>query len=173
MSVDYDSNSWATPFWLYNYIAKEFCVVLDACASDKNHKHPCYITKKQNALEINWKTYSKSTGVGDTVWVNPPYGRGELKKWINKAVETAFLDMMTVVMLVPATPDAKWFSDFVSEVRFITGGRISFIHPETNQEIKGNTKGSMFLIFKPWHPTGSSIVTTYVEREYIKLRGSE
>jgi len=37
----------------------------------------------------------------------------------------------------------------ISEIRIITGGRLTFIHPETGKPVAGNTKGSMFVIFRP------------------------
>lgn len=53
-------------------------------------------------------------------------------------------------MLVPATLDAKWLPiNEISEIRIITGGRLTFIHPESGKAVAGNTKGSMFVIFRP------------------------
>jgi len=52
--------------------------------------------------------------------------------------------------LVPATLDAQWLPvNDISEIRIITGGRLSFYHPITNKKVSGNTKGSMFVIFRP------------------------
>ncbi|ELU6738303.1 phage N-6-adenine-methyltransferase, partial [Escherichia coli] len=36
------------------------------------------------------------------------------------------------------------------EVRIITDGRINFIEPSTGLERKGNSKGSMLLIWRPF-----------------------
>ncbi|WP_274537451.1 DNA N-6-adenine-methyltransferase, partial [Escherichia coli] len=46
-----------------------------------------------------------------------------------------------------------WFSkalESVDEVRIITDGRINFIEPSTGLEKKGNSKGSMLLIWRPF-----------------------
>ena len=57
---------------------------------------------------------------------------------------------VTSVLLVPATLDAQWLPiSEISEIRIVTGGRLSFYHPETNKKVNGNTKGSMFVIFRP------------------------
>lgn len=75
---------------------------------------------EQNGLKQIW------TGV---CWCNPPYGRG-IEKWMKKAYESN----ATVVCLVPARTDTKWFHDFVlgkAEIRFIRG-RLKF----------GNSKNS-------------------------------
>ncbi|STY61388.1 DNA N-6-adenine-methyltransferase (Dam) [Mannheimia haemolytica] len=36
-----------------------------------------------------------------------------------------------------------------NEVIDIIGGRIAFVHPITGQEIKGNSKGQMVVVFDP------------------------
>ena len=83
------------------------------------------------------------------VWVNPPYGRGFIKKFMNKAIEEKAKGV-TTVMLVPATLDAQWLPIAqISEIRIVTGGRLSFYHPTTGKKVNGNTKGSMFVIFRP------------------------
>lgn len=57
---------------------------------------------------------------------------------------------VTTVLLVPATLDAQWLPiNEISEIRIVTGGRLSFYHPITGAKVNGNTKGSMFVIFKP------------------------
>ena len=84
-----------------------------------------------------------------TVWINPPYGRGMIKKFMYKCIEQKEKGV-TSVLLVPATLDAQWLPiDEISEIRIITGGRLTFIHPKTGKSVAGNTKGSMFVIFRP------------------------
>jgi len=61
-----------------------------------------------------------------TVWCNPPYGR-QIGKWVEKAYNES-LQGATVVMLLPARTDTKWFHDFIygkAEIRFIRG-RLKF-----------------------------------------------
>lgn len=51
------------------------------------------------------------------------------------------------------TMSVGWFSkalESVDEVRIITDGRINFIEPSTGLEKKGNSKGSMLLIWRPF-----------------------
>ena len=60
---------------------------------------------------------------GVTAWCNPPYGR-EIANWVRKASE----ESGTVVMLLPARTDTRWFHEFVwkkTEIRFIKG-RLKF-----------------------------------------------
>ena len=70
--------------------------------------------------------YAKIGGGQGTIWCNPPYGR-ELNKWVKKAYETA-QQGETVVMLLPARTDTKWFHEYIygkAEIRFIKG-RLKF-----------------------------------------------
>ena len=142
LESDY-KNSWGTDPLVFDALNKEFNFDLDAAASDENFKCSRYLTISDDALSINWSTYYKCA------WINPPYGRGYIKKFMNKCIEQKAKGV-TSVMLVPSTLDAQWLPiDDISEIRIITGGRLSFIHPITGKKIAGNTKGSMIVIFRP------------------------
>ena len=100
-------------------------------------------------VKTNNSVYGNSKQLNKNVWLNPPYGRGYIKKFMAKAVEEKAKGV-TTVMLVPATLDAQWLPiNEISEIRIVTGGRLSFYHPLTNKKVHGNTKGSMFVIFRP------------------------
>ncbi len=107
---------WSTPQALYDELDDEFHFTLDPCATDDNAKCNTYFTKEQDGLSQDW--------TGHTVFMNPPYGRG-IFKWIEKAWSEAV--HATVVCLVPARTDTRWWHDFCmrGEVRFLRG-RISF-----------------------------------------------
>ena len=64
--------------------------------------------------------------MGGVVWCNPPYGK-DICKWVKKAYESS-LEGATVVMLIHARTDTKWFHEWVyhkAELRFVRG-RIKF-----------------------------------------------
>ncbi|EPZ9534204.1 phage N-6-adenine-methyltransferase [Shigella sonnei] len=85
------------------------------------------------------------------IWNNPPYSN--IRPWVEKAAEQCIQQRQTVVMLVPEDMSVGWFSkalESVDEVRIITDGRINFIEPSTGLEKKGNSKGSMLLIWRPF-----------------------
>ncbi|MBO9492131.1 phage N-6-adenine-methyltransferase [Endozoicomonas sp. G2_1] len=166
--MDYDKNSWSTPRYIFDAMAKEFDFVLDAAASADNHKCPLFLTKEMDALNVNWRTYVGNTDSNNqAVWLNPPYGKGEIAPFVDKALRESVFNNFTVVMLVPATPDARWWPAQCSEKRFITEGRVSFVHPETGKPINGNTKGSAFLIFRPL--SNSQNLITEVSRETLQF----
>ena len=137
-------NSWGTDKRLFNKLDAEFHFDIDLAASEKNALCDRFYTSNFSALEQPWDLTGKVT-----CWCNPPYGRGFIKQFMQKAAKER-LKGVTTVMLVPATLDAKWlpFSE-ISEIRIITGGRLSFVHPITGKMVAGNTKGSMLVIFRP------------------------
>lgn len=114
------TDMWETPKDLFDKLDEEFKFQTDVCAIKQNAKCKRFYTPEQNGLKQIW------TGV---CWCNPHYGRG-IEKWMKKAYESS----ATVVCLVPARTDTKWFHDFVlgkAEIRFIRG-RLKF----------GNSKNS-------------------------------
>ena len=112
-----NTDMWETPQWFFNELDNEFGFTLDACAIKENAKCYNFYSPEQNGLNQPW------TG---TVWCNPPYGR-QISKWVKKAHESAG-NGTTVVMLLPARTDTKWFHDYiygVAEIRFVRG-RLKF-----------------------------------------------
>lgn len=113
------TDEWATPQSLFDELNTEFHFDLDPCATDENHKCDEYYTKADDGLTKNW--------AGRSVFCNPPYGR-QIGKWVRKAYEEAQKPGTTVVLLVPARTDTKWFHDYIygkAEIRFIKG-RVRF-----------------------------------------------
>ncbi len=113
------SENWATPQSFFNHLNAEFNFDLDPCADDTNHKCDLYFTKEQDGLAQNWG--------GHCVFCNPPYGR-EVGKWVEKGFRTNREYGNTVVMLLPARTDTKWFHEFIyhkADVRFVRG-RLKF-----------------------------------------------
>lgn len=141
-------NSWGTDPIIFNAINKEFDFQIDCAASIENNKCSMFYSKENSALDYDWSE-RLGTRRNNNVWINPPYGKGFIKKFMDKCIEQKAKGV-TSVLLVPATFDTQWLPiSEISEIRIITGGRLSFYHPETNKKVDGNTKGSMFVIFRP------------------------
>ena len=101
---------WATPQDFFDKLNDEFHFGLDVCAIPENAKCQRYYTPERDGLVQEWN------GV---CWCNPPYGRG-IGKWVKKAYE----NKSTVVCLLPARTDTKWFHDYIlgkAEIRFVRG----------------------------------------------------
>ena len=127
---------WETPDDLFERVNREFKFTLDAASSHENAKCAKHYTETENGLSQNWG--------GETVWVNPPYGK-ELPVWIGKCAHEGRKPNTTVVMLIPARTDTKAFHEHIygkAEIRFIKG-RLKF---------KGAKAGapfpSMLVIFR-------------------------
>lgn len=105
---------WATPPSFFNRLNEEFNFTLDACASADNAKCDRYFTTEDDGLAQDWGR--------ETVWVNPPYGRGVTGRWVEKAFRASQLGAL-VVMLLPARTDTRWWHDWAlkGEVRFVRG----------------------------------------------------
>jgi len=106
------TEEWATPQNIFDTLDREFNFTLDPCSTDENHKCKTYFTKKENGLAQSW--------VGHSVFMNPPYGT-EIGKWVKKAWLSAHKENTTVVCLLPARTDTKWFHKYCAhgEIWFI------------------------------------------------------
>lgn len=107
-----------TPQDFYDMMDAEFHFDLDVCATDDNAKCDYYFDKEVNGLLQEWY---------DVCWMNPPYGRGVID-WVSKAYFEARDGNATVVALLPARTDTKWFHTYIygkAEIRFLRG-RLKF-----------------------------------------------
>lgn len=129
------SCEWSTPQDLFDQLDAEFHFELDVCATSENAKCSRYYTVADDGLSKPWDA--------ETCWCNPPYGT-LVSAWVAKAAQSAN-EGRTVVMLLPARTDTRWFHDYIyghAEIRFIRG-RLKF----------GGSKNaapfpSMIVIFK-------------------------
>ena len=146
-----------TPRWLFNALHLEFNFILDVAALPVSALCDRYLTPDEDALSVDWGDYIPADERSPWCWCNPPYS--DIGPWVEKAIEQQGRGIGTV-MLVPQDTSTEWYPGMrASEVRHITGyhdangkwrnGRVSFINKATGQEMKGNPKGSMLLIFAP------------------------
>lgn len=140
MNVHFSSKTdlWETPQDFFDKLNKEFAFTLDVCALSQNAKCKRFITPEADGLQVGWK--------GEICWMNPPYGR-YIGRWVAKA---AMREARTVVCLLPARTDTKWFHDYIygkAEIRFIKG-RLKFGDSKNSAPFP-----SMIVIFKPHENT--------------------
>lgn len=114
------TDEWATPKDFFDTLNEEFDFTLDPCASTDNAKCDKFYTKEQDGLKQDWS--------GERVFCNPPYGK-VIGDWVKKCSEEAKKPNTTVVALIPARTDTRYFHEFIyrkaREVRFIKG-RLKF-----------------------------------------------
>lgn len=140
----YSSNKddWETPDHIFYAANQRHKFTLDVCADERNHKCTKYFTESDNGLMQTWSD--------NICWMNPPYSANS--DWMAKAVEE-FKKGTTVVCLVPARTDTKWFHKYVwpfASVEFFKG-RIKFIGGVI--PVGGKTNGAPFpsclVIYEP------------------------
>lgn len=128
---------WETPQDFFDELDQEFHFELDVCATNDNYKCDCYFTPEQDGLSQDWDC--------DVCWCNPPYGK-EIGRWVEKAYKTVEQNKNTVVMLLPARTDTKWFHEYIygkAEVRFVKG-RLKFGGAKNSAPFP-----SMVVVFRP------------------------
>lgn len=105
----------STPDDLFKQLDEEFHFILDVCADEKNAK--CMYFPGDFGLTQDW--------IGPA-WMNPPYGRKTIGKWLKKAVQQTTRGVTTVALL-PARTDTDWFWSWCLpfEIRLIKG-RVQF-----------------------------------------------
>lgn len=113
-----ETNEWPTPQAFFDRLHAEFNFTLDPCSDGVNNKCAKYFTVEDDGLAQSWAPY--------TTFMNPPYGRA-IGDWIKKAYEESQKGV-TVVALIPARTDTKYWHDYVmkaAEIRFVKG-RLKF-----------------------------------------------
>lgn len=143
------SDERATPQDFFDKCHTEFHFTVDAAANKRNAKLDRFWDKRANGLKQSW--------AGERVWCNPPYSRGNLEPWVEKA---ALFEAKVAVLLVPVWTDRKWFQEVFNcphpewqalgssgLVRFLPG-RLKFGMPgKKKQETSGAPFPCMLLIF--------------------------
>ncbi|WP_196596051.1 DNA N-6-adenine-methyltransferase [Pectinatus frisingensis] len=129
------TDMWETPQGLFDKLNNAFSFDVDVCALPENAKCERYFTPEQDGLSQKWQ---------GKCWMNPPYGR-QIGTWIQKAYESA-LGGATVVCLLPARTDTRWFHNFCmksSDIRFIKG-RLKFSNSKNPAPFP-----NMVIVFSP------------------------
>ena len=143
------TDEWRTPESLYNQLNAEFGFDVDAAATTENAYQEMYFgpdrlnPAHRDALAVeNWAAYGK------VFWLNPPYSK--CREFLTKASKESREHGVTVVCLVPARTDTRWFHEVVwdremhrpergVEVRFLKG-RLTF---------EGASAGAPFPRWRP------------------------
>lgn len=130
-----NTDLWATPQDFFDQLHAVFHFETDVCALPENAKCPAFFQPSDDGLAQEWR------GV---CWMNPPYGR-EIGAWVEKAYRSAKENGATVVCLLPARVDTRWWHDFCrkGEVTFIKG-RLKFGGSKT-----GAPFPSAVVVFRP------------------------
>jgi phage N-6-adenine-methyltransferase len=140
------NNCWCTPKDFFKELDQEFRFNLDPCCTHKSALCDKHFTPDEDGLKQDWGGYN--------VFVNPPYGR-EIGKWVKKCFDESKKHNTTIVLLIPARTDTKYFHEYIlnkAEIRFIKG-RLKFIDLdfkglEENRKLPPAPFPSMVVIFR-------------------------
>jgi phage N-6-adenine-methyltransferase len=130
---------WQTPQKVINWLSP---IHTDPCAgpnttigSQNNY------TKEDNGLKQDWH---------GRVFVNPPFTSKE--DWLEKTItESQSSNVQTVFVVTPDSTDTKsWWHKYIAEHAdyiWFSEGRISYIDPETGEQMGSPTFGTAISIF--------------------------
>lgn len=113
---------WETPPHIYAPLHREFRFTLDPCCTKETAKCEFFYTPEDDGLSKSWE--------GHTCFVNPPYSRGNIDKWVEMCRNEGNKLFTRVVALLPVSTSADWFHKFIidqAEVRFIDK-RVRFVN---------------------------------------------
>jgi len=113
------SEEWETPKDFFEKLDKRFNFTLDPCCTTGTAKCKNFYTKEDDGLSKDWG--------GHQVFVNPPYGR-QIRKWVEKSFKESRKGNTTVVMLIPARTDTRYWHDYCMKANciFFVKGRLHF-----------------------------------------------
>jgi len=106
-----DSDAQSTPDWLFQDLHSIYGFILDAAANESNHKVDRWFGpggEAEDALAVDWPTGR------EWIWLNPPYSRGNQRKFVEKAIEEAWKGSKTLALL-PADTSTRLFHDCIWE----------------------------------------------------------
>lgn len=126
------SDEWATPDDLFAVLDAEFHFTFDVAATSANSQADTWMDKAIDGLKAPWDM--------GPVWLNPPYSN--IGAWLAKAQREVKIHGVTVVCLLPCSPDVKWWAEHVegkAEVRLLTRstlrtGRVHFVRPDGSSD---------------------------------------
>ena len=142
-------DDWATPPALFEALDAEFGFALDAAASEKTAKCAEWYGDDSGTFRDALAPGACWDHCDGPTFLNPPYGHA-VGAFMEKAREESTKGA-TVVCLVNAKTDTKWWHDTVmqaDEVRLIVG-RVSFIDPDTGKPRHPSPYPSVVVIFRP------------------------
>ena len=155
------NDNWQTPKYIFSQIEGEMGVEfnLDPCTTEDNPLETLYfLTPEHDGLTQSWYMDEPTY-----VFMNPPYSRGEIDKWVKKAHKEGKKKDIVVVGLLPLRT-AKWFMTFVlgsgrilhnlnhwedltegeCGIHFL-GTRVKFVDPETGEQEKNSPFWDTFI----------------------------
>lgn len=112
------NDDWNTPKWLMKFF--------------KNYYDPCPNNYIQDAFNVEWH---------DLTYVNPPYSRGNVIKWIRKALSEANKGK-NIIMLLRVDPSTEWYKLLIEN-----NVHIAYFNERLHFDEKESSNFSSMLVF--------------------------
>lgn len=140
-----------TPWGLFAQWHMRWSFTVDACALPYNAKLSRYwgppLSDPAWQLTTSWRFANPDPNAydglaqdwtGERVWVNPPYGKGLIVPWVDKALERR---AELVVLLLPSRTEMPWFHRLYAEAQLeFLPHRVQFdAPPGLGQDFKKST----------------------------------
>ena len=146
-----------TPDYIYDWLNRRFAFNFDAAASHENRRcweyatvegkfeadgSGYWLTGTEDGLTCLWEDYR--------VFVNPPYSRGLLEAFVDKAIEERD-NAEIIVMLVKVDTSTRWWRKLAeaSHIEFLR--RVRYLD-ETGKPLPAATFASAIAIIRPSEP---------------------
>lgn len=96
----------SSPKWVWTFLKKKYACLYDVCP----------VNPKFDALKSRWLDYLKLHKLSkEKVWFycNPPYERGSIEQWLEKAIKELKKDGVRTVFLIPSATQTVRFHEQV------------------------------------------------------------
>jgi phage N-6-adenine-methyltransferase len=136
------NNVRVTPWSIFKIYDSQHHFTIDACADRTTTRCRRFISPETNALKTRWP-------YGSVAWLNPPFAG--LYAWVKKAFLSSQQDYCTVVCLIPAWTNERWYHEFCSRAAQIVFLRdeVHFINADGSVNDGGFPHGMMVVTFRP------------------------
>lgn len=121
---------------------------LDPCTVSSNPTGAgTFYTPAEDGLTCSWHMWQ-------TIFMNPPYGRG-IGDWTNRLAFHALPPDVSAIALLPVRTDTKWWQRDVSSANAVCfwAGRIRFVDPKTGLVLPGAGKFPSAFVY--WGPNAA------------------
>lgn len=151
-----ESDERKTPIALIEELSLEFDFGLDVAATSKNRIRANYLgpdhadPARRDGLTVDWGFYLGHR-TRQVCWMNPPYSRGSIVQWCEKAVFEAGHGVTTVALL-PSDTSTEYFHRFVLPNRHhFTKRRLRFEGAplDSKGRLASAKFGSVLVVFSP------------------------
>jgi len=140
---------WTTDRNVFNAIDKHFRFTLDAACQE--HNCMCengLMYPEHDALTEDWVPPK-----GGSVWLNPPYTRGVINQFMERAYTQSRKRKITVVAITHVCTDVSWFKDWIwgkASAIWLFTNRLPFWRVKDGQIVSGKSHlPHMLSIYRP------------------------